>query len=217
MTAGRSGLVRAGPCGTGASGYETGAGQNERVHYPEFSAARRPKPATTADQDDGPRGSAFGYFSTFGRSLPGPVGAALLSNRQLRGSFVCPDAAERCPEGVQKHGARLARTRRPVAHQRARPTGRSTRSTRDVGQIATPYPRYPGAETRLGWAEEVRTWSGGGRRTGWPAEGPEDVGALGAGCGSRRNVARSRPGEMCGGASAHTAGSDVTSRSAGAP
>lgn len=96
----RQGLYGLSLAACGAAGYETGAGQTERCHYPAFTATRRPQTSPPNDGDSGPRGSAYVYFSTFGRSLPRKVGAALLSDPQLRGTLICTDDTSCCPDGV---------------------------------------------------------------------------------------------------------------------
>lgn len=94
----RQGLYGLALAAVGAIGYETGAGQSERCHYPDFAANRRPH-TRADDEDSGGGGGAGVYFSTFGRSLPRRVGSALLGNRQLRGSLVCTEPAC-CPDGA---------------------------------------------------------------------------------------------------------------------
>ncbi|WP_413451308.1 hypothetical protein AA0Y32_16880 [Georgenia phoenicis] len=94
----RQGLYGLALAAVGAIGYETGAGQSERCHYPDFAANRRPH-VRDDDEESGGGGAAGIYFSTFGRSIPRKVGGALLSNRQLRGSLVCTEPAC-CPDGA---------------------------------------------------------------------------------------------------------------------
>ena len=93
----RQGLYGLALTACGAVGYETGAGQTERCHYPEFSARRRPSGDAEAAQEGG---NAYVYFSTFGRSLARGTGQALLANPSLRGSLVCVDEAGCCPDGA---------------------------------------------------------------------------------------------------------------------
>ena len=94
----RQGLYGLALAASGAAGYETGAGQTERCHYPDLLASRRPKSARP--EDDGPRGNAYVYFSTYGRSLQRRMGASLLANPQLRGSLACADEVTCCQDGV---------------------------------------------------------------------------------------------------------------------
>lgn len=96
----RQGLYGLALSAVGATGYETGAGQAERCHYPEFAANRRPVADDAEKDGSGPRGNAFVYFSAFGRSVPRRVGAALLANPQLRGSLVCSDDLTCCRDGA---------------------------------------------------------------------------------------------------------------------
>lgn len=97
----RQGLYGLPLLAAGAAGYETGAGQLERCHYPAFAANRRPKVSSPEDDGDDRGGSsAFVYFSAFGRSLPRRVAKALLENPRLRGSLVCIDDASCCPDGA---------------------------------------------------------------------------------------------------------------------
>jgi hypothetical protein len=96
----RQGLYGLQLTASGAAGYESGAGQTERCHYPAFAASRRPQLSESDEESEtGPRGSAYIYFATFGRSLPRRVGKALLSHRQLQGSLVCTDV-DCCPDGA---------------------------------------------------------------------------------------------------------------------
>jgi hypothetical protein len=94
----RQGLYGLALTACGAAGYETGAGQSERCHYPEFWARRRPQ---DDDAESSAHGSAYVYFSTFGRSLPRNAGRALLDNASVRGSLVCVDDAGCCPDGAK--------------------------------------------------------------------------------------------------------------------
>jgi len=54
----RQGLYGLSLAACGAAGYETGAGQTERCHYPTFTATRRPQ-TSPPDGDSGPRWLVF--------------------------------------------------------------------------------------------------------------------------------------------------------------
>jgi hypothetical protein len=94
----RQGLYGLALSAVGATGYETGAAQSERCHYPNFARSRRP--SVRPDEEKSGGGGANVYFSTFGRSLPRSVGKALLADAKLRGSLVCTDAGC-CPDGAK--------------------------------------------------------------------------------------------------------------------
>jgi hypothetical protein len=95
----RQGLYGLALAAAGAAGYETGAGQTERCHYPAFTAARRPQPPRRRTTRPAPAATPTST-STFGRSLPRRVGAALLSDPPMRGSLVCTDEATCCTDGA---------------------------------------------------------------------------------------------------------------------
>ena len=79
----------------GASGYETGIGERESLHYVSLAASRRPK----ADSSP-PRAQAYTYFSEFGRSLPRRAGEAILKDPRIMGSLVCNPDNACCTEGA---------------------------------------------------------------------------------------------------------------------
>ncbi len=94
----RQGLYGAALTAAGMTGYETGAGQNEACHYPQFAANRRPQQAPELDQPSG-GGGAFVYLAPFGRSITRTAGEALLADPALRASLVCSEEAC-CPDGA---------------------------------------------------------------------------------------------------------------------
>lgn len=81
----------------GAMGYQTGPGTDERCDLPNLARNRRPKPTDAVPTTFGT--TKFVYSSLFGRSFPERVVEALLANRHLRGTLVCPDASC-CPDGA---------------------------------------------------------------------------------------------------------------------
>lgn len=89
----RQGLYGAALTGVGATGYETGPGHGETVHYPQLMARKRP-----TDKPRGGGGEANVYFTSFSRSLDRGHGQKLLENRLLRGKLVCPENSC-CPDG----------------------------------------------------------------------------------------------------------------------
>lgn len=158
----RQGLYGLALAASGAAGYETGAGQTERCHYPDFLASRRPKSARL-DEKDGPRGNAYVYFSTFGRSLPRRIGTDLLRNPQLRGSLVCADELTCCSDGVasmiadwREHAVR-ARSREllelesmpPAATWRLNRVARGAERSATDARIANEVLREAGIPARL--------------------------------------------------------------------
>lgn len=94
----RQGLYGVALTACGALGYETGAGQLERCHYPTYLAARRPDPRALDDTRTAGGGSSV-YFGALGRSVTKRVGEALLADSALSGNLVCLDPDTCCGEG----------------------------------------------------------------------------------------------------------------------
>jgi hypothetical protein len=121
----RQGLYGLALAAAGAAGYETGAGQTERCHYPAFTAARRPQPPRPENDETGPRGNAYVYFhlrpqpSTSGRRSP---------------ALRPPD--ERVPglhrRGDLLHGRRDQHDRRLAGARRPRPVSRAPAARADA-------------------------------------------------------------------------------------
>ena len=73
----------------GASGYETGIGVREGLHYVQLAQSKKPR---IRSDDNAPRMPAFVYLSEFGRSIPRRAARVLLEHPVLAGSLVCnPD------------------------------------------------------------------------------------------------------------------------------
>lgn len=132
----RQGLYGLASSAVGAAGYECGAAQAERCHYPDYLRNRRPSDHPSG----GPRGSASVYLSTFGRSVSRPVGTALLASSSLRGSLICTDPEACCADGVdsmvtdwREHAVR--NRARELAHLERMPHSPAWRLT-SVGQAA---------------------------------------------------------------------------------
>lgn len=108
----RSGLYGLAQCAAGATGYETGMGSRESLHYRQFAASHRPQ-----DRRGTPTQQAYTYFTQFGRSVQRKTGQVLLENTFLQGSLVCDPLSNCCPEGIN---SMLADWRPHAVRQRAR-------------------------------------------------------------------------------------------------
>lgn len=98
----RQGLYGLATVAAGASGYESGIGMGESLHYPAY-LRRHATPRATGGHDDspGPRGTAYVYLSAFGRSVPRATGRALLTDPITLGQLVCDAPVQCCPDGAE--------------------------------------------------------------------------------------------------------------------
>lgn len=138
----RQGLYGAALTGTGASGYETGPGHAEAMHYPELAASRRPPKKAAKKKTGGAEHNVF--LSAFGRSIDVDVARPLLDHHLLRGRLLCPDP-NCCRDGATsmvgfwREHAVLARHRHLVEIERMPNSSgwRLNKTAREADEAAT--------------------------------------------------------------------------------
>ena len=93
----RSGTYGLPMVAAGASGYETGIGSREYLHYVQLAQSKKPKPPRP---NDSPRLPAYVYLSEFGRSVQRKAALPLLEDPRIAGSLVCNPENFCCLDGA---------------------------------------------------------------------------------------------------------------------
>lgn len=112
----RSGLFGLPLTAVGATGYETGIGAREALHYVTLQADHKPKTAEQLENST-PRLPAFTYFTEFGRSVLRRGADVLLADPRIAGTLVCDPNNACCSSGAE---SMRAQWREHTVRERAR-------------------------------------------------------------------------------------------------